>query len=153
MSPRAAWRLETLGFAEVYDYVPGRADWAASGRPVEGAFASVPTIGALAHRDVPTCALDERVADVAERVRDAGWSTCLVTIGRGVVLGRLFRRELDAPDERTAEQAMRPGPSTFRPNVSAHEMMHYMDEHDLRTAIVTTSDGTLVGIVRKEELA
>ena len=61
-------------------------------------------------------------------------------------------RELEAPDERTAEQAMRPGPSTFRPNVSAHEMMHYMDEHDLRTAIVTRSDGTLVGIVRREGL-
>src|ERR687888_503168 len=129
MSPRTAWRLYTLGFAEVYDYVPGRTDWAASGRPVEGEFASVPTIGSLAHRDVPTCALDE-----------------------GLVLGRLARRELEAPDERTAEQAMRPGPSTFRPNVSAHEMMHHMDEHDLRTAIVTRSDGTLVGIVRREGL-
>ena len=152
MSPRTAWRLYTLGFAEVYDYVPGRTDWAASGRPVEGEFASVPTIGSLAHRDVPTCALDERVANVAERVRAAGWDTCLVTVDEGLVLGRLARRELEAPDERTAEQAMRPGPSTFRPNVSAHEMMHYMEEHDLRTAIVTRSDGTLVGIVRREEL-
>src|SRR5919204_4589370 len=115
MSPRAAWRLETLGFPEVYDYVPGRADWAASGRPVEGEFASVPTIGSLGHRDVPTCALDERVANVAERVRAAGWDTCIVTIDGGVVLGRLFRHELEGPEERTAEEAMRPGPSTFRP--------------------------------------
>ena len=26
MSPRAAWRLESLGFTEVYDYVDGKAD-------------------------------------------------------------------------------------------------------------------------------
>jgi hypothetical protein len=32
MSPRAAWRLETLRFAEAYDYIPGKADWFATGR-------------------------------------------------------------------------------------------------------------------------
>ena len=36
MSPRAAWRLEGLGFERVYDYVPGKADWFASGLPKEG---------------------------------------------------------------------------------------------------------------------
>jgi hypothetical protein len=33
MSPRAAWRLEGLGFERVYDYVPGESDWFASGLP------------------------------------------------------------------------------------------------------------------------
>ena len=36
MSPRAACRLETLGFSEVYDYVAGKADWLARGLPREG---------------------------------------------------------------------------------------------------------------------
>src|SRR6266511_4403171 len=36
MSPRAAWRLESMGFAEVYDYVAGKADWGAAGLPLEG---------------------------------------------------------------------------------------------------------------------
>ena len=27
MSPRAAWRLDSLGFQQVYDYVAGEADW------------------------------------------------------------------------------------------------------------------------------
>jgi 3-mercaptopyruvate sulfurtransferase SseA len=31
MSPRAAWRLKTLGFERVYDYVGGKADWLAHG--------------------------------------------------------------------------------------------------------------------------
>ena len=35
MSPRAAWRLESLGFARVYDYVAGKADWMAAGLPTE----------------------------------------------------------------------------------------------------------------------
>ena len=31
MSPRAAWRLEALGFGGVYDYVAGKVDWIAAG--------------------------------------------------------------------------------------------------------------------------
>jgi hypothetical protein len=27
MSPRAAWRLESIGFGQVYDYAAGKADW------------------------------------------------------------------------------------------------------------------------------
>jgi hypothetical protein len=33
MSPRAAWRLESIGFQHVYDYVAGKADWGGAGRP------------------------------------------------------------------------------------------------------------------------
>ena len=36
MSPRAAWRLESFGFEQVYDYVAGKADWGAAGLPLEG---------------------------------------------------------------------------------------------------------------------
>jgi hypothetical protein len=68
MSPRAAWRLEGIGFERVYDYVPGKADWFASGLPREGKLASVPTIGEAARRDVPTCAPAEKVGAVRERV-------------------------------------------------------------------------------------
>jgi hypothetical protein len=48
MSPRAAWRLEGLDFEKVYDCVPGKADWFASGFPKEGKLASVPTISGAA---------------------------------------------------------------------------------------------------------
>jgi 3-mercaptopyruvate sulfurtransferase SseA len=61
MSPRAAWRLEGLGFERVYDYVPGKADWSASGLPTEGTLASVPDIGDAARRDAPTCTPTEKV--------------------------------------------------------------------------------------------
>ena len=36
MSPRAACRLEAIGFEEVYDYTAGIADWKAAGLDLEG---------------------------------------------------------------------------------------------------------------------
>ena len=48
MSPRAAWRLETLGFEKVFDYVDGRADWLAAGLPTEGTGSSLPKAGDVA---------------------------------------------------------------------------------------------------------
>lgn len=34
-SPRAAARMEALGYRRVYDYTAGKADWQAAGKPVE----------------------------------------------------------------------------------------------------------------------
>ena len=55
MSARAAWRLESLGFTKVYDYVGGKSDWIAAGLPVEGELANVPRAINVVKRDVPTC--------------------------------------------------------------------------------------------------
>src|ERR671911_374235 len=97
MSPRAAWRLEGLGFESVYDYVPGKADWFASGLLREGRLASAPTIGEAARRDVPTCAPAEKVGAVRERVQRAGWDRCVVVNMERVMLGLLRERALVKP--------------------------------------------------------
>src|SRR6266567_8778669 len=39
LSARAAWRLESMGFQEVYRYTAGKADWLAAGWETEGAQA------------------------------------------------------------------------------------------------------------------
>jgi len=116
MSPRAAWRLEGLGFTRAYDYVAGKADWGSAGLPLKGANGSETRVGAHVSRDTPTCKLDERVVDVAARVARAGFDTCLVVAGDGVVLGRLGLRALAEAGEATAEEAMAAGPSTVRPS-------------------------------------
>ncbi len=152
MSPRAAWRLETLGFTKVYEYAAGKADWGAAGLPLEGEVASSPTIGERVRRDVPTCGLQEHVGEAAARVRAGGWDTCIVVTDGDVVLGRLHETELRGDPLRSAEEAMRPGPSTFRPDVPAEQMLELMRERNLRTVPVTTSDGRLVGIARVEDL-
>ncbi len=151
MSPRAAWRLEDLGFEKVYDYVPGKADWFASGLPKEGRLASVPTIGDAARRDVPTCAPAEKVENAWDRVRAAGWDACVVVNKNRIVLGLLREKELSSDPGATVERVMRSGPTTFRPDVPVGKMAERMRERVARTVLVTTSDGRLVGLLYRDD--
>ncbi len=152
LSPRAAWRLEELGFRQVYDYESGKVDWMAAGLPTEGTNADKPRAGDVARRDVPTCRLDDRLGVVESRVRAAGWDSCVVVNDEGVVLGLLREKELGADPALVVEQAMRPGPSTFRPFVSTEEMVKFMSEHNLPNSPITTADGRLVGLLLREDL-
>jgi predicted transcriptional regulator len=69
-----------------------------------------------------------------------------------VVLGLLRAEELHADPQLPVERAMRPGPSTYRPFVSVAEMRAVMTERSLESSPVTTSDGKLVGLVRKQDV-
>jgi Mg/Co/Ni transporter MgtE len=151
MSPRAAWRLESLGFTRVYDYVAGKLDWLAAGLATEGSNAQQPRAGDVARSDVPTCGLQERLGAVAQRVRAAGWDACVVVNPERVVLGLLRAKELEADPELRIEQAMRPGPSTFRPHVAIAQLARFMADHDLDSSPITTSDGRLVGLLRRQD--
>ena len=152
MSPRAAWRLESLGFGDVYDYVAGKLDWMAAGLPTEGTNVQRPRAADVARKDVPLCGLKERLGDVRDRVRAQGWDAAVVVNEERVVLGLLRTAELEKDPAQLIEQAMRPGPSTFRPFVSIHEMGHFMVEHRLENAPITTSDGRLVGLLLKQDV-
>jgi Mg/Co/Ni transporter MgtE len=151
MSPRAAWRLESLGFGEVYDYVAGKLDWMAAGLPTEGTNAAHPRAGEVSRRDVPTAGLDERLGNVRDRVRAAGWDAVVVINKEHVVFGLLRSKELDKDPDLRMEQAMRPGPSTFRPYVSVKEMAETMTKHLLDSSPITTSDGRLVGLLLQSD--
>ena len=145
MSPRAAWRLETLGFTRVYDYVAGKRDWSAAGLPLEGETASIPRAGDAVRGDDVTCSLDETLGQVQSRVKAAGTNVCIVTTDDGVVLGRIRGRALRGDPASTAEQAMRPGPSTIRPDTALAEVVDYYGESGLKTILVTDQDGRLIG--------
>lgn len=149
MSPRAAWRLESLGFSQVYDYKEGKLDWMAAGLPTDGKTRA--RAGDIAREDTPTCSLDERLGEVGQRVRAAGWSACVVVNPERVVLGMLRGKELDADPDRRIEEVMRAGPSTFRPHVGIAEMAAHMTEHDLESSPITTSDGRLIGILLRDD--
>ena len=151
MSPRAAARLASIGFPRVYDYVAGKADWGSAGLPLEGSSGSETRAGAHARRDVPTCRLDEPLAQIRERVRQAEWDTCFVVDEEGVVLGRLGRSALQRDDELSVEQAMTPGPSTIRPSARLNDVVARMRTQNLSNLPVTTSDGQLVGLLARED--
>jgi CBS domain-containing protein len=143
-----------LGFTDVSDYVGGKLDWMGAGLPTEGTNANRPRAADVARRDVPTCRLDEPLAEVRERVLAAGWDACVVVNEERVVLGLLREKELRrSEDGLTAEQAMRPGPSTYRTFVGIEEMAEVLIEHDLPNAPITTADGRLVGLLRKQDAA
>jgi Mg/Co/Ni transporter MgtE len=153
MSPRAAWRLETLGFTQVYDYVAGKADWVAEGLPREGTQALAPVIGDLARRDVPTCALESRVGNVQEQIQASEWDQCVVVNEERVVLGRARLDDLGDDPNATIERVMQDGPSTFRPNVGAHEMGDYMRRRGkMSDTLVTDPEGRLIGVVRRDDI-
>ena len=131
----------------MYDYVAGKLDWMAAGLPTEGTNAQRPRAGGVARRDAPTCGLDERLGDVRERVQAAGWDACVVVNDERVVLGLLRAAELGRDPALRIEEAMRPGPSTYRPYVAIDKVAKVMKEHSQANVPVTTSDGRLVGLL------
>jgi Mg/Co/Ni transporter MgtE len=151
MSPRAASRLEALGFRQVYDYLAGKADWASFGLPIEGRLPSATRVGAHVRTDVPACGLDDRMSTVRDHVRAAGWDTCFVTDQRGVVAGRLGRAALARDDDVSVEEAMTLGPSTVRPSLELEKAVERMRGQNLTTLPVTRSDGVLVGVLRRQD--
>jgi CBS domain-containing protein len=151
LSPRAAWRLESLGFPRVYDYVAGKADWGSYGLPLEGSAASSTRVSSVTSTEVPTCRLDELVPDIAARV-PAGWDICVVVNDARIVLGVLGRSALRSNQQGTAESAMTAGPSTIRPSARLEAVAARMHEQNLTRMLVTRSDGTLLGALRAEDI-
>lgn len=145
MSPRAAWRLESLGFIDVADYVLGKADWMAAGLAVEGTNADLPRIGPAADRSVPTCGLRDDIAGIRARVGTSG--LCVVINDDRVVLGLLAVSKLAEDASGPAENHMRAGPATYRPSVTFEELADNLAGSDVRRVLVTTADGKLVGLL------
>jgi hypothetical protein len=146
MSPRAAWRRETLGFERVCDYVGGKADWLAHGLPREGEDL-VPYAGELIEPEPPTCALSDSVADVRAALEGSRCGFCLVATEHPIVLGRVRRSALNEVDpSAAAESLMEAGPSTVRPNRNDRELIERLAKRDLTTALVTTPEGCLIGV-------
>jgi CBS domain-containing protein len=123
-----------------------------AGLAAEGTNAQRPRLADVVRRDVPTCSLDERLGDVRRRAAAAGWEACVVLSEDRVVLGLLRAAELRSDPGLLAAQAMRPGPSTYRPFVSVAEMRRIMADRNLESSPVTTSDGKLVGLVRNQDV-
>ncbi len=152
MSPRAACRLETLGFSSVHDYVSGKAEWLAYGLPREGENASVPYAGELADTDPPTCALRATVADVRAALDGSRYGFCLVLSERRILLGRVRRTAMEGSDENApVESVMEPGPSTVRFDNRARDLVQRLASKHLKTAIITTPSGCLVGVFHRAD--
>lgn len=151
MSPRAAWRLETLGFQAVYDYIGGKADWLAAGQPTEGSTHRTSLVSLMA-RDIPTCQIDEPVTDVAARMGASRSDTAVVLNDQRVVLGRLRAGRFDETAAGTVAAVMEEGPTTVRADTDAAELLERMQTRGTEQTIVSTPEGQLLGILYRKTL-
>lgn len=140
MSPRAAWRLERLGFSPVYDYVAGKVDWMAAGLATVRADATERRALDAMGADPPTCAPDTAVSALP---RD---DDVIVVNHERIVLGRV--RVGAYPPDATAEDVMASGPTTVRANEPLTPLLERMGKRGVSTMIVTTPEGRLLGVVR-----
>ena len=147
MSPRAAARLESLGFTRVYDYEAGKSDWLAATQPSEGWAAGQPSGGDLIRGDDIACHLGERLGEVAKRVRTAGKNFCIVVNDRHIVLGSVRGRALDGDPKALVEDVMRPGPSTNRPDTDLGTVAKTLRDGNVDNTLVTNQEGRLMGTV------
>jgi hypothetical protein len=148
MSPRAAWRLEQLGFGTVYDYTAGKVDWVAAGQPTEGPGPPAARVVSALDPAVPVCTLDADAAAAATGARSKGWPVCVVVNDTGVVAGRLRVDKVTGDDHRPAQVAMDAGPATIRANDELASTLARMAERHVPVLLVTTPEGTLLGAVR-----
>jgi Mg/Co/Ni transporter MgtE len=142
-----------MGFTRVHDYAPGKVDWLAHGLPAEGADANRPTAGRLARRDAVTCSLEDQTRVVLERVVASPYGFALVLSPAGVLLGRLRRSVLETAGEADGiESIIEPGPSTIRAHLTSEELRQRAEESGVRSLVVTTPGGVLLGVVRRDDI-
>lgn len=153
MSPRAAARLESLGFDRVYDYAPSKVDYLARGLPREGEKAGGRRAADLLRDDVVTCGLGDRRDRVRAAVEASRYGFALVIDERRVLLGRLRGSALEGDGAVSAELAMEPGPSTIRADTSVDNLRERLEGGGFKFAVVTTPDGVLMGIVCRADLS
>jgi Mg/Co/Ni transporter MgtE len=138
-----------MGFPEVYDYAAGEADWIAMGQPTVRSDTNE-RIEQVARKDAPTCVIQDTLENVRSKL-PKDWKTCVVLNSDRIVLGLIdFSRELDR--DKSIPEIMQPAPLTFRPGRTVVEICEYLTSKNVPVALVTTSDGQFIGVLRRDEL-
>lgn len=145
MSARAAWRLEQLGFTEVYDYTLGRQDWEQAGLPIEGTDVRGPIVADAVTHDPPTASVDDTVGTARQRLD--GDTQVIVVNEESVVVGVMRKESWDQADDGLVGNAMRLGPATVRPGSQLAPLVGRMERKDVESVIVTDAEGRMIGVV------
>jgi rhodanese-related sulfurtransferase len=148
--PRAAARLEALGFTDVAVYRPGKAGWLADDLPSGGLRRREQRVAGIADPEVAFVPGDATVGEAAELVGDA--DVGIVVNDDRVVLGLLRPETFGLPSETPVADVLQPGPSTFRPSLTVQELVEYFGTSNEARAIITTHEGVWIGLVRREDV-
>ena len=133
----------------MYDYAAGEVDWIAMGLPTEHRDTRK-RIEEVARKDAPTCSVHDWIGQVRAKLPE-GWNVCVVLNTDRIVLG-LAELSTDSDANQSIEEIMRPAPLTFRPGRTVEETCEYLQQKNMPTALVTTSIGQFIGVLRRDEL-
>jgi predicted transcriptional regulator len=151
MSSRAAARLETLGFDQVFEYKPGKKDWEAAALPMAGGQAQQITAVEVLRRNIPTAHIGEHVGDVLTRAEAAGWNVCIVVNSKNQVLGRLRRGTSTVDPGARVEDVTEEGPTTYRPSKDLAILTQRMRSGQVSSVLITDPDGVLIGALYRQD--
>ncbi len=151
MSPRAACRLEALGFDQVHDYTAGIADWKAAGLEVAGTEHAALRVAHATRPDIPTAQPHETLGVARQRADEAGWDEALVVDCDGIVVGRLRGAAWDADNQLTVDTVMELGPTTVRPDGSLHSLLERMSKRGTKLVVVSDPQGHLIGVLLADD--
>ena len=116
--------------------------------------ANDPTAGSLARHDVATSTLDAGTGDVRRAIADSPYGYALVLSPGAVVLGRVRKSALDTlSDGDPIDTVLDPRPQTIRPHLTETKLRERFEAYGFRTLVVTRPDGTLIGVVRRDDIA
>ncbi|WP_225099982.1 CBS domain-containing protein [Streptomyces sp. CoH27] len=152
LSPRAAARLRQLGFRQVYDYAPGKADWLAAGLPREGRTADTAFAGDVADHTAPLCTVDQPLDDAVDMLDETGHRFAAVVDAEQVVVGLLDREDAEAGGGGGVGDALRPGPATVRADAPLGPLLARMVRSGTEAVPVTDPEGRLIGLLERERL-
>ena len=124
----------------------GKADWRAAGQPTEGQRAGVPRIGSIADRDVVACAVDTSAEEVRRALNGRGLA---VVLNGRVVLGVVRPEDVADDSGRSVGELMQEAPPTMRADVRVEELESRLQDLGVATALVTTPQGELIGVVHR----
>jgi Mg/Co/Ni transporter MgtE len=86
-----------------------------------------------------------------QQARAQGWDRCVVIAGHGTVVGILRAGRIGASEQASAAEVMQPGPTTVRVHEDLDATRQRMHDRHVAQLLVTTPDGTLIGVVDADD--
>ncbi len=115
-------------------------------------MASLLTTADAARKEVFTCSLSDSIKGMGEMIASKGQDDCIVLNDQGIVMGRTRRRAIEARGAQdTLEEVMELGPTTVRPDERLDAVVGRMRRRGVRSIVVATLDGKLVGVLYRDE--
>jgi predicted transcriptional regulator len=151
MSPTSRVAAEELVFKRVYHFVGGKGEWIERGLPTEGIGPFLLLAGQVVRPATATFHPDTLAGTVRREGSPGSDFICAVVNDQNIVVGRVRWKDLPEDDNARVETFMALGPATVRPREELPTLLERMRHAGVKTILVTTARGQLVGVVNRDD--